>query len=76
MAPSKAPKPGITPICMGDTWRRLVAKGLHGHTKTQLYAYFQTRHERALEVGGSMQNGASRMFHTIAAIEEEERLLP
>ena len=74
VAPSKAPKPGIRPICMGDTWRRLVAKGLHYHTKTQLDAYFQTRHGRALQFGGSMQNGVSRMFHTIAAIAEENKL--
>ena len=36
VAPSKAPKPGIRPICMGDTWRRLVAEGLHDHTKRSL----------------------------------------
>ena len=74
VAPSKAPKPGIRPICMGDTWRRLVAKGLHDHTKTQLDAYFQTRHGLALQFWGSMQNSASRMFHTIAAIAEENKL--
>ena len=47
VAPSKAPKPGIRPICMWDTWRRLVAKGLQNSIKTQLDAYFQTRHGRA-----------------------------
>ena len=72
VAPSKTPKPGIRPICMGDTWQRLVAKGLHDHTKTQLDAYFQSRHGRALQFGGSIHS-ASRMFHTIAAVAEETK---
>ena len=72
VAPSKAPKPGIRPICMGDTWRRLVAKGLHDCTKFQLDSYFQKKHGRALQFGGS-KHGATRMFHTIAAIADENK---
>ena len=74
VAPSKHPKPGVRPICMGDTWRRLVAKGLHEGTKMQLDAFFQAKHGRALQFGGS-KHGASRMFHTIAAIAEKNKCL-
>ena len=74
VAPSKHPKPGVRPICMGDTWRRLVAKGLHEGTKMQLDDFFQTKHGRALQFGGS-KHGASRMFHTIAAIAEKNKCL-
>ena len=74
VAPSKHPKPGVRPICMGDTWRRLVAKGLHEGTKMQLDAFFQAKHGRALQFEGS-KHGASRMFHTIAAIAEKNKCL-
>ena len=40
----------------------------------QLDQYFQTKHGRALRFGGS-KHGASRMFHTIAAIAEENKCL-
>jgi hypothetical protein len=59
---------------MGDTWRRLVAKGLHEGTKMQLESFFQAKHGRALQFGGS-KHGASRMFHTIAAIAEKNKCL-
>ena len=68
VALSKAPKTGIRPICIGDHWRRLVAKGLHAFLGESLKKYFQEAHPRALQFGGGTENRATLMYHTIAVI--------
>ena len=64
---SKHPKPGIRPICISDTWRRLVAKGLHKVCSKHLQQYFQHAHPRAIQFGGNTHNGATNMFHLLAS---------
>ena len=65
---SKAPKPGIRPINVPDTWRRLAAKGLLTHCLTDLNHFFQRGHPRVFQFGTACPDGAAKMFHLINAI--------
>jgi hypothetical protein len=68
VALSKFPKPGVRPICVGNAWRRLVAKGLLQMCHESIENCFQHRHVRALQFGGSTKNGATNMFHLLSCI--------
>ena len=70
VAISKFPKPGIRPICIGDTWRRLVAKGFNSRCQAAFHSYFQRAHPRALQFAGNTPNGATNMFHLLSSIAE------
>ena len=70
VALSKHPKPGIRPICISDTWRRLTAKGLIKHCSRHIQAYFQEAHPTAIQFGGNTRDGATNMFHLLASINE------
>ena len=70
VALSKHPKPGIRPICISDTWRRLTAKGLIKHCYLHIQAYFQKAHPRAIQFGGNTRDGATNMFHLLASLHE------
>ena len=70
VALSKFPKTGIRPIVVGNAWRRLVAKGLMQMCHKSVHNFFQHRHPRALQFGGSTKNGATNMFHFLASMVE------
>ena len=70
MALSKFPKTGIRPICVGNAWRRLVAKGLMNKCHKSVHHFFQHCHPRALQFGGSTKNWATNMFHLLASMVE------
>ena len=62
VALSKFPKPGVRPICVGNAWRRLVAKGLLQMCHESIENFFQHRHVRALQFGGSTKMGQPTCF--------------
>ena len=68
VALSKAPKPGIRPICVSDAWRRLTAKGLGTACYHHVQEFFQHSHPMALQFGGNNKNGATNMYHLLATI--------
>ena len=76
VALSKAPKPGIRPICISDAWRRLTAKGLGKECYNHVQEFFQHSHPRALQFGGNNKNGATNMFHLLATIVAEAPVQP
>ena len=70
VALSKFPKPGIRPICISDTWRRLAAKGLGATANRHFQAFFQESQCNALQFGGNTLNGASNMYHLLTSVAE------
>ena len=69
VALSTHPKPGIRPICISDTWRRLTAKGLLTECQRAFTEYFQDTHPTAIQFGGAVKDGAANMFHTVQALQ-------
>ena len=70
VALSKHPKPGIRPICISDTWRRIAAKGLGAIANEHFQVFFQETQHNALQFGGNTFNGATNMVHLFSAIAE------
>ena len=68
VALSKKPKPGIRPICISDTWRRLAAKGLGESVNRHFQAFFQDSQHNALQFGGNTLNSATNMFHLLSSV--------
>jgi hypothetical protein len=70
VALSKLPKPGIRPICISDTWRRLAATGLGTTAYEHFQVFFQESQSNALQFGGNTCNGATNMFHLLSSVAE------
>ena len=68
---SKAPKEGVRPICIGDLFRRLVAKALIQRCGPGLHSYFQKAHPRVIQFGANTLNGATNCFTLLEAIAHE-----
>lgn len=73
VALSKSPKPGIRPINVTDTWRRIATKGLLQHCKTAYRTYFQDRHPRVFQYAAAQPDGATIMFQLIQCIVDSIR---
>ena len=70
MALSKHPKPGIHPICISNTWRRLTAKGLLTQCQGAFSTFFQDSNPTAMQFGGAVKDGAAIMLHFLQAFRE------
>ena len=70
VALSKHPKPGIRPICISDTWRRLTAKGLLTQCQGAFSTFFQDSNPTAIQFGGAVKDGAANMLHLLQAFRE------
>ena len=70
---SKAPKPGVRPICVTDVWRRIAAKGLLSTCLKELKQYFQNSHPRTFQFAGANPNGATDMYHLLSIIANDAR---
>ena len=68
VALSKAPKPGIRPICISDALRRLTAKGLGAACAAHFNHFFQKSEPNVLQFGGNTKNGATNMYHMLKSI--------
>ena len=68
IALSKYPKPGVRPICISDAIRRLLGRGLLHHARRHFTAYFQNSSPNVIQYGGSIDNGASFMYHLLSAV--------
>ena len=72
IALSKAPKPGIRPICIGNAWRRIVARGILKKCNSSIARYFQ-QHTRVKQFGGT-KGGTDHMYHWLAAHVKEAQV--
>ena len=68
VALSKHPKPGVRPICISDSWRRLTARGLGAACQQHFRKFFQESNPTGLQFGGNTPNGANNMYHLLASM--------
>ena len=68
VALSKAPKPGVRPINITDTWRRIAAKGLLRECMPSYRKYFQEDHPRVFQFAAATPNGATVMYQIVRSI--------
>jgi len=68
VALSKAPKPGVRPINITDTWRRIAAKGLLRECIPSYRKYFQEGHPRVFQFAAATPNGATVMYQIVRSI--------
>ena len=63
-------KPGILPINVTDTWRRIaeIEKGLLAKCLPELAKYFQAQHKRVFQFATATPNGAFNIFHLLHGI--------
>ena len=62
------PKPGIRPINITDSWRRIAAKSLLTTCLSDFNKLFQQWHPRVFQFSTATPDGAATMFHIINAI--------
>ena len=59
IALSKAPKPGVRPILIGQAWRRLVARAVTPGLRAPCEEYFTGAHPRVFQFAAGVKDGAS-----------------
>jgi hypothetical protein len=64
----KPHKPGVRPICIGNVWRRLLAKGLLARQHVALEAYFLNHHPRVMQFCGGHANGATKLVQLLRTV--------
>ena len=68
IALSRAPKPGIRPICIRDSLHRLVARGLLNQAKHHFQKFFQSSLPNVIQFGGNVKNGATNMYPLLQSV--------
>jgi len=68
VALSKQPKPGIRPINITDSWRRIAAKTLLTTCLPDFNKFFQQGHPRVFQFSTATPDGAATMFHILNAL--------
>ena len=65
VALSKAPKSGVRPINITDTWRWIAANGLLREGMPSYRKYFQEGHPRAFQFAAVTPDGATVMYQIV-----------
>ena len=71
VALSKNLKPGIRPINVTDTWRRIAAKGLLLKFLREYEQFFRNSHPRVFQFATATPDGATFMYHLLKCITDD-----
>ena len=71
LALSKAPKPGLRPIAIGDTFRRILDKALQPFSKKDLARTFENTYVNAKQFASGSKDGAEKfLVSAVLALQE------
>lgn len=78
IALSKAPKPGVRPIAIGDAFRRLLDKALQPVSKKELAQMFETTYHNVKQFASGSKDGAEKFIVTclLALLEDPAPMEP
>ena len=60
----------MRPICIGNAWRRLLAKGLLARQHVALESYFLDHHPRVLQFCCGHANGATKLIQLLRTVHD------